>query len=80
VAINSESCVLALPHGNTTFRATSVKPYFTLTTQIEGIEVEPVSKPGEELAGEPVDEKPAPLPLKRGKRRPRKNPDIIIFL
>jgi hypothetical protein len=29
VAINGESYILALPHGNTTFRLTSIKPYFT---------------------------------------------------
>ena len=29
IAIDGESCVLKLPHGNTTFRSTSVKPYFS---------------------------------------------------
>ena len=37
VGIDGESCILALPHGNTTFRATSVKLYLTPTTEIEGI-------------------------------------------
>ena len=30
IAIDGESCTLALPNGNTVFRSTSVKPYFTL--------------------------------------------------
>jgi hypothetical protein len=32
VSINSELCILALPHSNTTFCATSIKPYLTPTT------------------------------------------------
>jgi hypothetical protein len=66
--MDGESCVLGLPHGNTTFRATSVKPYLTPTTQIE---VEPTNRP--------VDE-PTILPVKRGRGRPRKNPEITVFL
>jgi len=76
VAINGESCILALPHGNTTFRFTSVKPYLTpnltLITQIEGIEVEPT---GEESSTELTA-----LPVKRGRGRLRRNPDIFVFL
>jgi hypothetical protein len=37
--MDGESCVLALPHGNTTFRTTVVKPYLTPSTSIEGIEL-----------------------------------------
>jgi hypothetical protein len=66
IAVNGESCILALPHGNTTFRLTSIKPYFT------NIEVEP--------AGEESSAKPVPLPVKRGRGRPCKNPDITVFL
>jgi hypothetical protein len=66
ITVNGESCILALPHGNTTFRSTSVKPYFTNT------EVEP--------AGEESSAIPLPLPVKRGRGRPRRNPDITIFL
>ena len=72
IAINGESCILALPHSNTTFRSTFVKLYLTLTTQIKGIKVEPT---GEEFSAKLI-----PLPVKRGKGRPRKNPKIIIFL
>ena len=66
IAINGESCILALPHGNTTFRSTSVKPYFTNT------KVEPASKES--------SAKLVPLPVKRGRGRLRKNPNITIFL
>jgi hypothetical protein len=45
VAIDGKSCVLALPYSNITFRVTSVKLYFTLITQIEGIEVELAIEP-----------------------------------
>ena len=76
MAINGESCILALPHGNTTFRFTSIKLYLTLnltlTTQIEGIEVEPTS--------EESSTKPIALPVKRGRGRLRRNPDIFVFL
>ena len=30
IALNGESCVLALPRGNTTFRSTSIKPFHML--------------------------------------------------
>jgi hypothetical protein len=79
VNIDGKSCILALPHSNTTFRATSVKPYFTPTAQIEGIEVELASRTSKEPASEPSKE-PAPLLVKRGRGRPRKNPHITIFL
>jgi len=72
MAINSESCILALPHSNTTFCSTSIKLYFTLTTQIKGIKVE--------LTSEESSAKLIPLLVKRGKGRPRKNPKIIVFL
>ena len=72
MAINSESCILALPYSNTTFRSTSIKLYFTLTTQIKGIKVELISE--ESFA------KLIPLLVKRGKGRPRKNLEIIVFL
>jgi hypothetical protein len=82
VAIKGESCILALPHGNTTFRATSVKLYLTPTTKIEDIRVESTGEKHatEEFAGAPVGEEPTPLPVKRGRGRPRKNPNITIFL
>jgi beta-galactosidase/beta-glucuronidase len=78
VAIKGKSCILALPHSNITFRATSVKLYFTPTTKIEDIQVKFTSK------GHAIDEiaskELATLLVKRGKGRPRKNPNITIFL
>jgi hypothetical protein len=79
VSIDGESCILALPYSNTTFCATSVKPYFTPIAQIEGIKVKPASRTGEEPASE-LGKEPAPLLVKRGRGRPRKNPNIIVFL
>jgi hypothetical protein len=77
--MDGELCILALPYSNTTFRATFVKLYFTPTAQIEGIKVELASRTGEEPASEPGEEF-APLPVKRGRGRPRKNLHITIFL
>jgi hypothetical protein len=79
VSIDGESCILALPYSNITFRATSIKLYFTLITQIEGIKVELASKTSKELANKPSKE-PAPLLVKHSKKRLRKNLHITIFL
>ena len=35
VSTDGESCILALPNGNTTFRSTSVKPYYTTRAQVD---------------------------------------------
>ena len=67
MAINGESCILALLHRNTTFRSTSIKLYFTLTTKIE-----PLSKESSTIL--------IALLVKRGKGRLRKNLNISIFL
>ncbi len=77
--------MLALPHGNTTFRSTSVKPYLIPTNQIKGIEIEPANR---ELAEPPPPAKatknpasnPALLPAKRTRGRPRKHQQITILL
>jgi hypothetical protein len=87
VAIKGESCILALPYSNITFRVTFIKLYFTLIAQIEGIKVELASRTSEELASK-LSKKPAskpgkelaPLLVKRGKGRLCKNLYIIIFL
>ena len=39
VGVDGESCTLVLPHGNTTFRTTVVKPYLMPITEIKGIEL-----------------------------------------
>jgi hypothetical protein len=71
VAIKGKSYILALPHSNITFRATSIKLYLTPTTQIEGIKVKLANRTSKELV---------PLLIKRNKGRLRKNPNIIVFL
>jgi hypothetical protein len=67
------------PYSNITFRATSIKLYLTPNAQIEGIKVELTSGTSKELASKP-SKKPAPLLVKRGKGRLRKNPSITMFL
>ena len=79
VAIKGESCILALPYSNITFRATSIKLYFTLNARIEGIKVKLISGTSKEPASKPNKE-PAPLLVKRNRGRLRKNPSITIFL
>ncbi len=96
VSTDGESCVLALPHGNTTFRTTVVKPYLTPSTTVDGIDLpdpNTVTVPTEEelTAPEiPIAQKPPEQPAKRGRGRPRKYPlpgptsanqaDIRVFL
>jgi hypothetical protein len=82
VTIKGKSCILALPHSNTTFHATSVKLYLTPTTKIEDIQVKFTGKKHatKEFASALVSEEPTPLLVKRGKGRLRKNPNITIFL
>jgi Cu2+-containing amine oxidase len=58
--MDRESCVLALPHGNTTFRTTSVKPWVTEKDITELVELDVDSEPRRNP------------PRKRG--RPRKEP------
>ena len=77
MSINQESCVLTLPYGHITFRLTSVKPYLTLTTWIEGIKVEPANEEsmGKETSAEPTKtptKDPISLPIIRPRGRPRK--------
>ena len=93
MAIKGKSCILALLYSNTTFRATSIKLYFTLTTQINSIKVELARgepsnksplKPGEELTSNKLarelNKELAPLLVKHSKGQPCKNLNIIVFL
>jgi hypothetical protein len=53
VAMNGESCVLALPHGNTTFHLTSVKPFNVLDNQTE-VEYPEPERNGQEIEDEDI--------------------------
>jgi hypothetical protein len=82
VVIEGESCVLALPRGNTTFRLTSVKPFHVGDIKVSS--KGPKDNPkyhgeGEGNAGIIPPTIP-PILLKRGRGRPRKNPNITVFL
>jgi hypothetical protein len=80
VAMNNESCVLALPHGNTTFRSTSVKPFNVLDNQTEVEHPEP-ERNGQEVEEDTIVVDTSPTaPVKRGRGRPRKNADVTVFL
>lgn len=84
VSTDGESCVLALPHGNTTFRTTVVKPYLVPDAPIDDIDL-PLPIDGDTIAVDvptvPEQERmalvqgpPLNLPVKRGRGRPRKYP------
>jgi len=84
VAINGEDCVLALPRGNTTFRSTSVKPFYVGDIEVitDGPEPEPIPELYGEAKGNAGIIPPAvpAIPPKRSRGRPRKNPDFTVFL
>jgi hypothetical protein len=88
VSTDGESCVLALPHGNTTFRTTVVKPYFTAPGEIKNMEVPAAGIEPEGPIPSPIEVEnsildPPEQPVKRRRGRPRKYPtkaDISVFL
>jgi hypothetical protein len=58
--VDGESCVLALPRGNTTFYSTSIKPFYVLDEQVK------VDEPGlgqndQEVEGDSIIIIDAPL-------------------
>jgi hypothetical protein len=78
LAINDESCVLALPHGNTTFRSTSIKPFYE---PHEPVEAEPERTVQDNVEEDTIVVDTSPVaPPKRGRGRPRKYPDVSVFL
>jgi hypothetical protein len=82
VVIEGESCILALLHGNTTFRLTSVKPFHV--GDIKASSKGPKDDPKYHGEGEGdigiISPTIPPILLKRGRGRPYKNPDITVFL
>jgi hypothetical protein len=82
VVIEGESYVLALLRGNTTFRLTSVKLFYI--RDIKASSKGPKDNPKYHGEGEGdigiIPPTIPPIPLKRGRGRPYKNPNIIVFL
>jgi hypothetical protein len=80
VVIEGESCILALLRGNTTFRLTSVKLFHVGDIKVSS--KGPKDNPKYHGEGNTGMIPPAipPIPLKRGRGRPYKNPNITVFL
>jgi hypothetical protein len=82
VVIEGELCVLALLYSNTTFRLTSIKLFYIgdIKASSKGSKDNPkyYSK-GEGDVGI-IPPTISPISLKYSRGRPRKNPNIIIFL
>jgi hypothetical protein len=79
VAMDGESCVLALPYGNTTFRSTSVKPYLVPDEEVS-LEPERNEHQGDGENTIIVDVPLPDAPQKRHRGRPLTNPDITVYL
>jgi hypothetical protein len=82
VAIEGESCVLALLRGNTTFRLTSIKLFHVGDIKASSKGPKDNSKyhgEGEGNAGM-IPPTILPISLKRSRGRPYKNPNITVFL
>jgi hypothetical protein len=91
VAIEGESCILALPRGNITFRLTSVKPFYV--GDIKAGSNSPKYDPeyhgkgkgkGDGEGNSGVGMIPPAIstniPLKHSRGRPYKNPNVTVFL
>ena len=79
VSTDGESCVLALPNGNTTFRTTSVKPFYTTSDSIQ----EEDNQDNDTIVVQTPEDNDPVLPAKRPRGRPRKQPakaDLTIYL
>jgi hypothetical protein len=82
VVMEGESCILALLYSNTTFRLTSIKPFYIGDIKVSS--KGPKDNPEYHSEGKgnigiipPII---PPIPLKRSRGRPYKNPNIIVFL
>jgi hypothetical protein len=82
VAIEGELCVLALPHGNTTFRLTSIKPFHIgdIKVSSKGPKDNPEYYSEDEGDAGIIPPIIPPIPLKHSRGRPYKNPNIMVFL
>jgi hypothetical protein len=82
VVIEGESCILALPRGNTTFRLTSIKPFYI--GDIKASSKGPKDDPKYYGEGEGdigiIPPTILPILLKHSRGRPYKNPNITVFL
>jgi hypothetical protein len=80
VFIEDERCVLALPHGNTSFRSTSVKPFLREDKSLDLDDSSPDSEHNHDGQGDAGMIPPA-MPPKRGRGRPRKTPpEVTVYL
>ena len=84
MVIEGESCVLALLRGNITFCLISVKPFYIGDIEVgsEGPKNDPEYYGEGNGKGNAGMISPVILPilLKRGRGRPRKNPNVTVFL
>ena len=85
MVIEGESCVLALLRGNTTFRLTSVKPFYIgdIKVSSKGPKDDPKYYSEGNSEGNIGIIPPAistTIPLKRSRGRPYKNLNMTVFL
>jgi hypothetical protein len=80
VVIEGESCVLALLYGNTTFYLTSIKPFHVGDIKVSSKGPKDNLKYYGEGDMGMIPSTIPPIPLKRSRGRPYKNPNIIVFL
>jgi hypothetical protein len=78
--MEGESCVLALLRGNTTFRLTSIKPFYIGDIKVSS--KGPKDNPKYYSKGNTgmIPHTILPIPLKYSRGRLYKNPNIMVFL
>ena len=84
MVIEGESCILALLYSNTTFRLTSIKLFYIrdIKASSKGPKDNPkyYSKGGGEGNIGIIPPTISPISPKRSRDRPRKNPNVTVFL